>query len=143
MREMRKDFYQILGVRRGADEKDIKAAYRKLARKFHPDVNPNDKSAEARFKEISEAYDVLTDPEKRKMYDQFGANWEQMQAGGAAADGVRFGGSAGGMGGFESIFEQIFSGGPGRGGAHFSFEDLEVQQPRDVEKVVEVPLEEV
>src|SRR5580700_1970120 len=100
---MRKDFYQVLGVRRNADEKEIKAFYRKLARKYHPDVNPNDKTAETRFKEISEAYDVLSDPEKRKMYDQFGSNWDQMQAGGVPPVGQGFHfGHGGGGGGFES-----------------------------------------
>src|SRR5579875_3346330 len=80
---MATDFYKTLGVPRGADEKEIKAAYRKLARKYHPDVNPNDKTAEAKFKEISEAYDVLGDVEKRKLYDQYGSNWDQAaQAGG-------------------------------------------------------------
>jgi DnaJ-class molecular chaperone len=70
-----KDYYKILGVGRSASEKDIKAAYRKLARKYHPDVNPGDKSAEDRFKEIGEAYEVLSDPEKRRRYDQFGSGW--------------------------------------------------------------------
>lgn len=140
---MAKDFYGILGVHRGADDKEIKAAYRKLARKYHPDVNPNDRTAETRFKEISEAYDVLSDAEKRRMYDQFGANWDQMQQAGATPDGEGFH-MPGGMGGFESIFEQIFSGGGRHGGGfHMNFEDLEIQQPRDVEKVVEVSLEEV
>ena len=142
---MAKDFYQILGVPRGADEKDIKTAYRKLARKYHPDVNPNDKSAESRFKEISEAYDVLSDSEKRQMYDQYGSNWDQMQQAGASPDGQGFHIPGGGGGGFESIFEQIFTGG-GRGhgsGFNINFGDLEVQQPRDVEKVVEVSLEEI
>ncbi|MEQ1935862.1 MAG: DnaJ domain-containing protein, partial [Fimbriimonadaceae bacterium] len=73
---MAKDYYAILGVKRNADQKDIKASYRKLARKFHPDVNPNDKQAEAKFKEVSEAYEVLGDDEKRKLYDQYGSNWE-------------------------------------------------------------------
>jgi DnaJ-class molecular chaperone len=140
---MAKSYYDRLGVPRTADEKDIKAAYRKMARKFHPDVNPNDASAEAKFKEVSEAYEVLGDPEKRKLYDQFGANWEQAQhfkrEGGPQftdAD-VQFGG----FGGFETIFEQFFS---NRGGeTQFRFEDLEVQQPRDVEKPIEVTLEEV
>jgi DnaJ-class molecular chaperone len=70
-----KDYYKILGVGRNATEKDIKAAYRKLARKYHPDVNPGDKAAEDKFKEIGEAYEVLSDPEKRRRYDQFGSGW--------------------------------------------------------------------
>src|ERR671927_1561302 len=71
-----KDYYKILGVGRSASEKDIKSAYRKLARKYHPDVNPGDKSAEEKFKQIGEAYEVLSDPEKRKRYDQLGENWK-------------------------------------------------------------------
>src|SRR4051795_1631339 len=71
-----KDYYKILGVGRSASDKDIKAAYRKLARKYHPDVNPGDKSAEDKFKEINEAYEVLSDADKRKRYDQLGANWK-------------------------------------------------------------------
>ncbi|HWD38411.1 MAG TPA: J domain-containing protein [Fimbriimonas sp.] len=150
---MAKDYYQILGVSRGADEKEIKASYRKLARKYHPDVNPNDKSAEARFKEISEAYDVLGDPDKRKMYDQYGQHWEQAQnMGGMPNDGGMGGGfhiPGGHGGGFEQIFEQIFGGmgrnpgAAGPSGYRMTMEDLEVQQPRDVEKIVEVPLEEI
>ena len=71
-----KDYYKVLGVERSAAEADIKSAYRKLARKYHPDVNPNDKKAEAQFKEINEAYQVLSDAEKRRKYDQLGADWE-------------------------------------------------------------------
>jgi DnaJ-class molecular chaperone len=138
---MAKDYYQILGVPRGADEKEIKSAYRRLARKYHPDVNPNDKSAESKFKEISEAHAVLSDREKRKMYDQFGANWEHAQN-------ITGSGPGGGQdipfdmgGGFGPLFEQLF-GGMG-GGGRVRFQDFEVGQPRDVEKMVEVTLEEV
>ena len=78
-----KDYYKTLGVARGASEKDIKSAYRKLARKFHPDVNPGDKKAEDRFKEIGEAYEVLSDPDKRRKYDQFGSAWQRGPGSGA------------------------------------------------------------
>ncbi|MBN1994607.1 MAG: DnaJ domain-containing protein [Anaerolineae bacterium] len=82
-----KDYYQILGVNKNASEKDIKSAFRKLARKHHPDMNPDDPQAEARFKEINEAYEVLGDPEKRAKYDQLGADWHRwQQAGGNSQD---------------------------------------------------------
>ncbi|HEU4391533.1 MAG TPA: DnaJ domain-containing protein, partial [Blastocatellia bacterium] len=71
-----KDYYEVLGVKREAPPEQIKTAYRKLARKYHPDVNPKDKRAEERFKEINEAYEVLSDPEKRKRYDELGPNWK-------------------------------------------------------------------
>src|SRR5438477_6143099 len=83
----RRDYYTVLGVPRTASEKDIKTAYRKLARKHHPDVNPGDKKSESLFKEIGEAYSVLSDSEKRKKYDRWGHNWEkieQAQAAGAS-----------------------------------------------------------
>ncbi|HET89945.1 MAG TPA: J domain-containing protein [Chloroflexi bacterium] len=74
-----KDYYKILGIDRSASETDIKRAYRRLARQFHPDVNPNDKRAEEKFKEINEAYQVLSDPDKRDKYDRLGASWQQWQ----------------------------------------------------------------
>jgi len=82
-----KDYYDILGVSRDADEKEIKRAFRRLARKHHPDVNPGDPEAEERFKEINEAYEVLSDPEKRRKYDQLGADWSRwQQTGGRPGD---------------------------------------------------------
>ena len=82
-----KDYYTTLGVSKTATEKEIKQAFRKLARKFHPDVNPGDKSAESKFKEINEAYEVLGDPEKRKKYDELGSNWRMYEQAGAGAPG--------------------------------------------------------
>src|SRR4028119_1856686 len=92
---MAKDYYATLGVARGTDAKEIKKAYRKLARQYHPDINPNNKDAEAKFKEINEAYQVLSDEEKRKLYDQFGADWDKVQAGGVSGVGYAGGNTAG------------------------------------------------
>jgi curved DNA-binding protein len=85
-----KDYYQTLGVPRDASEKDIKSAFRKLARQHHPDVNPGDKAAEEKFKNINEAYEVLSDAEKRKKYDAFGADWERYQQAGGQPGGFDF-----------------------------------------------------
>src|SRR5437870_13100867 len=85
---MTKDYYDVLGISRGASQKEIQSAFRKLARKLHPDVNPGDKDAERRFKEVSEAHDVLSDPEKRKLYDRFGPDWAAAAAAGVRPDGA-------------------------------------------------------
>ena len=76
------DFYNTLGVNRSASDKDIRQAFRKLARQFHPDVNQGDKVAESKFKEINEAYEVLSDSQKRRRYDQYGNNWKYANQGG-------------------------------------------------------------
>lgn len=110
-----KDYYKILGVPKNSTEKDIKGAYRKLARKLHPDINPNDKSAQEKFKDVNEAYEVLGDAEKRKKYDELGANWQQFEqyqrAGGQGP--FQWGGGGGGGGPqYRTVnpeeFEQIF-----------------------------------
>ena len=128
----KRDYYEVLGVPKTADEKEIKKAYRKLARKYHPDVNPGDKEAERKFKEIGEANDILSDSKKREMYDRFGhAAFDQTAGAGAGAGpdggpdtntdpaavaggGFRpedFEGFQGGGGGFEDIFSGLFGGG--------------------------------
>src|SRR3954471_5413904 len=81
-----KDYYETLGVPRTASEKDIRSAYRKLARQHHPDLNPGDKASEERFKEINEAHEVLTDADKRKLYDRFGEDWQRYRDAGFTGD---------------------------------------------------------
>src|SRR3954453_24056606 len=106
-----RDYYETLGVPKTASEDEIRSAFRKLERKYHPDVAKDKKAAEEKFKEINEAHEVLSDPEKRRKYDQLGANWQQ---GGAAQDfaGARGGGAQefhfGGSTGFSDFFEQFF-----------------------------------
>src|SRR5918994_4879300 len=93
-----KDYYATLGVTKTGTDKELKQAYRKLARKYHPDVNPNDKAAEARFKEINEAYEVLGDSDKRKKYDELGSNWRMYEQGVPAQDATGFWNAGGGSG---------------------------------------------
>lgn len=104
----KRDYYEVLGVNRGADEAELKRAYRKLAMQYHPDKNPNDKEAEAKFKEINEAYETLSDGEKRNLYDQFGHAGVNQNMGGGGFDG-----NFGGFGGFEDILSEMFGGGFG------------------------------
>lgn len=151
-----KDYYKVLGVERSATEKEIKQAFRTLARKYHPDVNKGDKQAEERFKEINEAYEVLSDPEKRSRYDQLGADWSRWQqsggrpedfnwaqwfGGGAPEQGVYvrygtpedlrdlFGG--GGMGAGDSIFSDFFQQLFGMGGGA---ETYNTRRPRPTQR---------
>jgi len=114
----KKDYYEILGVRKSASAEDIRKAFRKLARKFHPDVNPGDKSAEEKFKAISEANDVLSDPKKRKIYDQVGFYSDNIDP--ATAEAYARAGGAGGGEGFPGGFPGGTSPG-GQGGVHFDF----------------------
>jgi molecular chaperone DnaJ len=119
---MAKDYYQILGVAKGAALADIKKAYRKLARKYHPDLNPGDKSAEAKFKEIQEAYSVLSDPKKRSQYDQFGFAGDRPPGAGPGGAGPQpgfegFDFSDYGSSSFRDFFDNLFGGAAARPGA--------------------------
>ena len=160
-----KDYYKILGVAKDATEKDIKRAYRKLARQYHPDKNPDDKTAEAKFKEINEAHEVLGNPENRAKYDQLGQNYHRFQQMGGTAGGFDFsqwaaaGGPGGryrttnidfedlvgsGGGGFSEFFSTIFGGGRGaRGQDPEGMFRRQAQAPgRNIEQRVEITLEE-
>ncbi len=168
-----KDYYKTLGVSRDATMDEIKKKYRKMAAKFHPDKNPGNKRAEAKFKEIGEAYEVLKDPEKRKLYDQVGSDWKRYQQAGAGAEDFnwgqyarqggggqrvninmedlfgagRHGGQAGGSP-FSSFFETLFGGGGfGNGGDPFAqsrSQHTRQRQPvQDTEAEIRVSLEDV
>lgn len=130
------DYYQILGVDKNADDKAIKNAYRKLARKYHPDLNPNDKEAQKKFQELNEANEVLSDPEKRKKYDKYGKDWQhseeferarQARSQAGPQEGQWFGG---GGEGFSDFFESMFGSGSGFGGgrqARFRGQDYQAE----------------
>lgn len=163
-----KDYYQTLGVSKDADQDDIKKAYRKLARQYHPDVNPDDPKAEEKFKEINEAYQVLSDEDKRKKYDRFGSQWKQYQRTGGrpedfdwsqwAARGQPGGGQyrtvsqeefeqmfGGGLGGFSDFFETLFGGMGGMRGTRRTARRPGTQtaaRSRDIEHPVQISLEE-
>jgi len=144
------DYYKILGVDKKASESDIKKAYRKLARKYHPDVNPNDKEAERKFKEINEANEVLSNPENRKKYDEYGENWQHAeefekakqqqqyyQRGGQQADYSSFGGDGTD---YSDFFESLFGGGFKRGGgggrsAQYKGQDFNAELHLDLKDV--------
>ena len=153
-----KDFYEVLGVPRTATQKEISSAFRKLARKYHPDLNAGDRQAEARFKELSEAHEVLSDTKKRRLYDEFGQNWAAAQAAGAEPGASRGPGGRpdagqrveyrtvtpedmedlfGEGGGFGDIFGSIFGNARGRP------RQQPPQRPIDVEAPITVSLAEV
>lgn len=153
-----KDYYKILGVGKSASQDEISKSFKKLARKYHPDLNPDNKAAEAKFKEINEAYEVLKDPEKRKLFDQLGANWQHGQnfQPPPGFENMRYNfGGAGGAGGFDAggfsdFFETIFGGGMGGGmgggrpgadpfGARFT---SRARRGRDSEAALELTMEE-
>lgn len=152
-----RDYYETLGVSKGATADEIKSAFRKLARKHHPDLAKDKKAAEEKFKEINEAYEVLNDPEKRRKYDEYGANWQHAGNGfqgtpGGGGGGFGGGGSPFGEGGSEfhfggtgysDFFEQFFGTRRGRGfGGGVEFEETP-QRGRDVEADILVSLDEV
>ncbi|MCE7060276.1 DnaJ C-terminal domain-containing protein [Dyadobacter sp. CY343] len=140
------DYYQILGVDKSADEKAIKNAYRKLARKFHPDLNPDDKEAEQKFKELNEANEVLSDPEKRKKYDQYGKDWQHSDefesARRARGNANSYQGQqySGGGDQFSDFFESMFGSGSGFGGgrqARFRGQDYQAEVNLNLQQAYE------
>ena len=147
-----KDYYKILNVPRGASADEIKKAFRKLARQHHPDVNPGDKKAETKFKEINEAYEVLSDPDKRKKYDLLGPNWQEQFGFSGTRRGAGFGGrgssppydfDAGGSATFSDFFETLFGrAGTGAANARGPRPDMRRHTGENIEQPVEVTLQE-
>ena len=137
----KRDYYEVLGIKKGASESEIKSAFRKKAMQYHPDKNPEDKAAEEKFKEVNEAYSILSDPEKKDKYDRFG------HAGVDPNAGFGGGGFAGGFGGFEDIFSDLFGGGGfgGFGGGFGGSAQARRNGPRkgqDLQKRVSISFEE-
>ena len=133
----KRDYYEVLGLKKGASEDEIKKAFRKMAMKYHPDRNPGDKKAEEKFKEVNEAYSVLSDPDKKSKYDRFGFAGVDPNAG-AGGFGGGFGGFGGGFGGFEDIFGDIFSG----FGQSQSRRANQPRKGRDLQKAISITFEE-
>ncbi len=141
-----KDYYKTLGIARSATKDEIAKAYKKLARKYHPDLNPGDKKAEEKFKDITEAYEVLKDEEKRKLYDNLGSDWQNASRYGGMGQGNPFGGfsyQGQSMGGFSDFFESLFGG--GRFGGENPFGGFSSQsggrRGQDVETEIRIPLD--
>lgn len=137
----KRDYYEVLGLSKGASESEIKSAFRKMAIKYHPDKNPDDKEAEEKFKEVNEAYGILSDPEKKARYDQFGFAGVDPNAGYGG------GGFGGGFGGFEDMFGDLFGGmfGGGFGGGGFGGQGRRRNMPRkgqDIQKRMTITFEE-
>ncbi len=144
-----KDYYKLLGVERSASAEDIAKAFKKLARKYHPDLNQGDAKSEEKFKELNEAYEVLKDPEKRKLYDKLGHNWQHGQQfqGASGFEGFNFDGQQFNSGGFSDFFEVLF-GQAGRGTKQggfgpdpFSGFSRRQRRGRDVEAEISISLE--
>lgn len=132
----KRDYYEVLGLQKGASEEDIKKAFRKMAMKYHPDRNPDDKEAEEKFKEVNEAYSILSDPDKKSKYDRFGHAGVDPNAGFGG-----FGGGGAGFGGFEDIFD-MFSGFGGFGGGGRQNRANQPMKGRDLQKAVTITFEE-
>ena len=148
------DYYKILGVDKTIPQKDVKRAYLKRAKQFHPDLHPDDPKAKAKFQALTEAYDVIGDPEKRAKYDKYGEQWKQAdvyekagagfggyggQAGGNPFEGFDFSSFGGGGGGFSSFFQDLFGGGM-RGGQGFGAHTTYKEEPKNTQATVTIDM---